>query len=271
MALVAPLTVTVDLPELHPDERALLQRFRAEQSPDGAVTARVLAGVQSQLAFDGADTIVPLSRATSHGALAWLRFAGLSVAIAATTLLVIGGTTRLVARMGHDAGAPAQAVDQATQPDPQTATAPSPKTATAPGAAMQAPAITPSVDAPVLPASEPASLDELRSKPRVGAKPRTREGASAPAPIDAAAEIALVRDAKRERDATARLALIERHHREFASGALVQEIAVLEIQTLCALGRTQSASDRAAALLRRWPSSPYGAIARRVCDDGGRP
>ncbi|MFO0637522.1 MAG: hypothetical protein U0168_32255, partial [Nannocystaceae bacterium] len=110
-----------------------------------------------------------------------------------------------------------------------------------------------------------------RSKPRAGAKPRTREASGAPTPIDAAAEIALVRDAKRERDATARLALIERHHREFAAGALVQEIAVLEIQTLCALGRTQSASDRAAALLRRWPSSPYGAIARRVCDDGGRP
>ena len=92
-----------------------------------------------------------------------------------------------------------------------------------------------------------------------------RTGHAAPAPVDAAAEIALFGAIKTERDAGARLAAIARYRRDFAKGSFTQEVAVLEIEALCKLGRTREATDRSTAFADRFGDSAYAAIARRGC------
>jgi hypothetical protein len=59
------------------------------------------------------------------------------------------------------------------------------------------------------------------------------------------------------------LAAVDEAHARFPEGALVQEREALAIEALALAGRDEEASARAAAFLREYASSPYGATVRR--------
>lgn len=263
----APAPMLEEIPNLTATERQMLERFRDDESPDPVITRRVLQGVRAKLGDE-----VPAQQPSAPWWL-WLRAGGLSVAIAASALLVLGGTARVVSRIKTPA--PMEAIDAAPATDAKSAAktasdTPSPahRVATPP---VPAPIETPIeiVEAPVVPlAVDPSSVDATRPR----AKPSARDAAPAPAstPTDAAAEIALFKAIKVERDAKARLSAIARYHRDFAKGAFVQEVAVLEIGALCDLGRTADADKRSAAFAQAFGDSAFSGIAKRGCSEGGK-
>jgi hypothetical protein len=264
----------VDLPELAPSEQALLHRFRADESPSDAVVRRVEAGLAARL--DAGDD--PVALAPDHPFIGPFSHVGkaavIAFALAAAVLLVLGGSARLVhavrsgstAEQASDVRTPVQPSGRAqeTAPAPAPSTAPvvipEPPTATDPPApSIELAAVPGALDAPRRDASRPAP----KSAPSVEA---------ATAPADAAAEIALLHAAKREPDAKRRLAKVDEYASKFPQGALRQEVAVLEIESLCQLGRNERAAEKSAAFLRQHPDSAYAAIARRGCSpqDGKR-
>jgi hypothetical protein len=249
-----------DLPILTPHERALLLRFRADQTPSAAVAARVHRNLDALLAS-------PASAASPIAWWHWARAGLLSVAIAASTLVVMGGTARVLVR--SSAPAPMQAEDRAPTPTPTEATTP------APVAPATVPARAPVVDVAPAPAVElPSEPIAPEIKP-TAKPPRVDRAVAKPTPEAApvandAAEIALFGEIKRSRDDASRLAGIARYRQTFPRGTFAAEIGVLEIEALCALGRNADADARAKEFLPRFPDSAYAAIARRGCDRGGK-
>lgn len=249
-----------EIPKLTATERALLDRFRDDESPDLVTSRRVLQGVRAQIDDAPAEIASPWWL--------WLRAGGLSVAIAASALLVLGATARVVSRV--QAPTPLEAADLA-KPGDTAGTAKTTYEHAPRGAGSDAQPAEPKPiePAPVIEAvpSEPAPLAiNPADAGRARAKASTRPAAPATAsPIDAAAEIAAFKSIKVERDAKSRLAAIGRYHREFAKGAFVQEVAVLEIGALCELGRTSDAEARSAAFERAFGDSAFSAIAKRGC------
>jgi hypothetical protein len=71
-----------------------------------------------------------------------------------------------------------------------------------------------------------------------------------------AAELALLRAAKRATTPSAALALLEQHAREYPSGAMASEREALAVVALCRLERTDEARDRARVLIAQRPSLP---------------
>jgi len=261
----------VDLPELAPSEQALLHRFRADESPSDAVVRRVEAGLVARL--DAGDdpqplaTVIPFSHVGKATVIAF--------ALAAAVLLVLGGSARLVQAVRGSATVE-QASDVSTGAKPagraHEVVAPMPAPERAPVVVPEPPAAPPPAPAPIELAAVPGALDPPRRDPPRAA-PRVEPSVeTAPAPADAAAEIALLRAAKREPDAERRLAKLHEYATKFPHGALGQEVAVLEIESLCQLGRGERAAEKSAAFLRQHPDSAYAAIARRGCSpqDGKR-
>jgi hypothetical protein len=80
------------------------------------------------------------------------------------------------------------------------------------------------------------------------------------------AELALMQDARAAQAPAARLALLERHAREFAGGVLADEREVLRVETLCALGRVGDAEVRAAAFVAANPSHPLRSRVEPACE-----
>lgn len=80
------------------------------------------------------------------------------------------------------------------------------------------------------------------------------------------AELALMQDARAAQAPAARLALLERHAREFAGGVLADEREVLRVETLCALGRVGDAEARAAAFVAANPSHPLRSRVEPACE-----
>lgn len=243
-----------EIPTLTADERALLQRFRVDESPEPAVAARVLRGLSARL-----GTSTP---AIERPWWLWLRAGGLSVAIAACGLLVLGGTARVLAPVPGPSAT--EAMDVATPTATPRVTEPS-SIPSAPAIATPPAAPIPEVVPPTEPTATPSAPAPEASRPKVRGSRSTPGAAATPAPIDAAAEIALFGAIKTERDAAARLAAIARYRRDFAKGSFTQEVAVLEIEALCKLGRTREASERSEAFAGRFGDSAYAAIARRGC------
>lgn len=260
----------MDLPELAPSEQALLHRFRARESPSDDVVRRVEARLAARL--DGADDPQPLAPVLPFSHVG--KAAVIALALAAAVLLVLGGSARLVQAVRRT-GTAEQASDvhaRTTTSGEATSVAPAP-TPLAPAPAVAPPVIPPppSSSPAIDLAAVPGALDARRD-----ATPRTRArvepAAPVPTPADAAAEIAFLFAAKREAAPERRLAKLREHATKFPKGALGEEFAVLEIQTLCELGRTESAAEKSAGFLRAHPDSAFAAIARRGCarEDGRR-
>jgi hypothetical protein len=249
----------VDLPELTPQDAALLAQFRVDETPSADTLDRMHRRLRARISHEEATPSL-VSRWTL-----WLRAGGLSVAIAAVVLLILAGGSRL---LGRAAMVPTAASDSLrATPSGGVVDATPPPVVASPDVAIPPTLASPELPTPAAPALTPA-LDSTRGRsPGRTAKP---DAATLPKPIDAAAEIALLSAARRERDPRARLELIARHHREFAGGKLVQEFAVIEIQTLCALGRTDDGRARAQAFAQHHPGSAYAAIAARACEESAR-
>ncbi len=259
-----PAPTAVDLPELTPEDAALLAQFRTGESPPADAMLRVQRRVRTQLAE--LESRPSLASRWSM----WLRAGGLSVAIAAAMLLVVAGSSRLIARLSVDREVPSSALDSAERRANEGIVAPrEPELVPAVPATLPSPVVVP--EPPSSPAEWPGVAGALEAdRARAPARPGKPSTAAVPAPIDSAAEIQLLARVKSERDASARLELIRQHGREFANGKLVREVAVLEIQTLCALGRKDDAAAQAKTFVQQHPDSAYAAIAARACEEPGR-
>ncbi|MCH9684780.1 MAG: sigma-70 family RNA polymerase sigma factor [Deltaproteobacteria bacterium] len=113
----------------------------------------------------------------------------------------------------------------------------------------------------------PATESPTRSPPRTSAtaSPPSTATAAGPPPTTATTtddalprELAMVRSIRsalaRDRPAKA-LQLTAKHRREHATGALVPEVAALNIEALCATGRTAQAVEASSRFAARWPQS----------------
>lgn len=79
-----------------------------------------------------------------------------------------------------------------------------------------------------------------------------------------ARRVAEARAVLRVGDAAAALAVVRAAAREFPTGELAEERAVLEVEALVALGRRSEAETAAATLLGRYPRSPHAARVREA-------
>jgi len=261
----------VDLPELAPSDQALLHRFRASESPAAEVVRRVQARLAARIAQDDLAPLAPVLPLVELG-----KAAAIAVALAAAVLIVLGGSARIVqavrtpavVEQASDVAVPpaaaGQTTDNSSTPAPAVRDDRSRVVVPEPVAPAIAPAVAPAIDLAAVPGSIATPKREPAS--RVATAP-----VADTAPADAAAEIALLKTARRERDPETRLRHVQEHARRFPNGALLEEIAVIEIESLCALGRRDRAAEVGAAFLRRHPESAYAAIARRGCArEGGR-
>lgn len=141
----------------------------------------------------------------------------------------------------------------------------------------------PGLDAPGPAAGHPGEAGRAPQHPRTsGAKatrssPRPPEPETAPGPADPAAvppaldaELALIRTAQRELargDTKDALVALERHEREFPSGAMVEDRVALRIIVLCRTADRDRASSDREDFLRRWPHSVHAGRVRSACDE----
>jgi hypothetical protein len=103
----------------------------------------------------------------------------------------------------------------------------------------------------------------VAAKPSPEAAEEARPAASSPGPVltraeAARAELRLLRPARAavaRRDFTAALPLLAEHARRFKNGLLVEEREALRVRALAGLGRTEEASQVAAAFRARFPHS----------------
>jgi hypothetical protein len=119
--------------------------------------------------------------------------------------------------------------------------------------------VVPSLSAPAPEASDAVPVGELPSAP-VPTVARSTKAPSEPVPSarGLAAERALLdvaRSALARGEASAALDAAERHRREYADGALVEEREAIAIKALVALGRKDEAAQRLAQLERTHPNS----------------
>jgi hypothetical protein len=70
----------------------------------------------------------------------------------------------------------------------------------------------------------------------------------------------------RSGDAAGVLVALDDHERAFPAGQLAEEVAVLRIDALCTIGRTEDASTAATAFAARFPRSPHAARVARGCE-----
>lgn len=253
--------MSVELPELTRQDAALLARFRMDESPSPEVADRVHRRVRARLAAESQPSL--LSRWTM-----WLRAGGLTVAIAAAVLLVVAGSSRLIGRLSADRETGSAASDTLQRRGADGIATPQAEAIAVPTIATPPKIVVPEPTAPATtsaPEQWPGVAD-AKGESRNRARPGKPAVAPATVSIDAAAEIKLVSAAKSEKDPQARLELIRKHGREFAGGKLGREVAVLEIQTLCALGRKDDAQSKARSFVEKNPGSAYASIAARACE-----
>lgn len=119
--------------------------------------------------------------------------------------------------------------------------------------------------------TEPEREHRRRVRPSRATSPEP-EPESKPAPSESpivaeARSIRRIRAALRDGRGKAALERVAAHERAFPKGTLTDELAVLEADALCQLGRAGDARKVAAAFVRRRPASPLAARARRICTE----
>lgn len=239
--------------------RALLDALVAESSPTPSRTETSLRAVEARLRDEAAIAVVRPPTATP-----WLRAGVIAVAIAAGVLLTIAGlgaglrAIRDDAVPGHDA-----ASDQREHEGVQPLAPRGPELPEPPATIAAPPTKTPA-------AALPQPDAQLPADDRVPRRPQERVAAptaSAPNPPDLAAEVALIRAAKSQRDDLAALTVLDRHAREFPSGALARERELLRAERLCALGRVAEVRAIAAHVLADGADDPLARRMRGVCSE----
>lgn len=237
-------------------DNELLRDFMRVARPPAGGKARTWTAVQDRLddpvpGFDEGQS-TPVARLGPRRIAPWVA----AVALAAAVLLVWWLGAALLARERTDDARHDQAVDQPAPASSARAveveasraapTARAPQHKSAPAAQ---PTTVPTPDAEV-PSTAPVRTPEVAT-PRPPAPPKAEPGGLN-------AELALINSARaslKAGDAQQTLHLAGQHQQRFATGVLAQERRTLEIQALCALGKSDQAQQRADALLRRYPTS----------------
>jgi hypothetical protein len=244
--------------ELSPRAKELLDAARRVPcAPDEATIRRMertvlIAGGTTALALGGL-------KAASGG------LGGLASksAMAAVALAIVGTTAAVTA-----------AVVRAEFVQPARRAAPA-RVMPQPSVAAPAPVVIPQPAVAPAPETTPELSPAPRQKESV-VRPRAlpvapvieRETELAPSPL--AAELALLRTAKKELDAThwaAALEALARHDSEFPEGALRVEAEVIRILAWCGQGRAGDAMQRAFELRTKTPNSPAMARLEGSCVD----
>ena len=260
--------------DLSPEARALLELASGEDSPSTEDRVRVRRALAASLAAGVVSTSATAAAASKSA---------LTAAGAAKSTVGMWLTVGLVAGLAGSA-----AIYVSTTDAPSTGSTPKHDAVKTKAVAPPEPV------APEAPAAPPAAPEA----PAVAARPpRTATGASKgsvavraavsdvshsaapqpatpppapPAPAisqpaaiaSLAPETALLESARTalgRGDAAGALALLERHEREFPTGALLEERLAAKVFTLCSLGRREDAARAASRLLRISPSTPLRA------------
>jgi hypothetical protein len=260
--------------DLSPEARALLELASGEDSPNTEDRVRVRQALAASLAA-GAVSSSATAAAASKSAL--------TAAGAAKSTVGIWLTVGVVAGLAGSA-----AIYVSKSDTPSAASAPKRDAVkTRAVAPLQAPGpeipATPPA-APEVPAAPPARPPITRTAPSAGKGSVAAHlpvndvsHAAAPLPPPApppptisqpatiaslAPETALLESARTalgRGDAPGALALLERHEREFPTGALLEERLAAKVFALCSLGRREEAARAATRLLRVSPASPLRA------------
>jgi hypothetical protein len=189
----------------------------------------------------------------SKGAMAAVALAIVGTTAAVTVAVVPSGFLKSPRRE------PSVQINRAAPPAPLPA--PSPEAVLTPTPTPEDPLPAP-VETPVPVTTAPPRRErEQLVRPSVPPAAPLPENAAAPSPL--AAELAILRAAKNELDAsrwTGALEALARHDLEFPEGALRVEAEVIRVLAWCGQGRTGEAMQRAFELRTKTPNSP--AIAR---------
>jgi hypothetical protein len=110
-------------------------------------------------------------------------------------------------------------------------------------------------------------LAESASPPPPSVAPENRRMAEEfPAIENESQRVARARSLLRSGDARRALAALHALERDEPRGLLVQEREALLVEALWALGQRAAARERAAAFLKRYPSSPHARVVRRALE-----
>lgn len=243
-------------PELDACDREILAAFRDHEAPPPGTAERVYERVVAHP--DGTLELQPAP------GVPWARSIAISVAIAAGVLLAIRGVvTGAAALRESPVAVPTQAeLGHAGEPNEGRAQVAKPaKPTPRPARPAPAPAI---VDTPAA-AVDPSPVDAPPpARSRVARATTPAEDGS-----NLARDLELLATAKRTADATARIALLERHAREHPKSKLAEERDVLTIETLCALGRQSDAKKRARTFAERHAGSAFNTRVEKSCAGAG--
>ncbi len=239
--------------ELDATDRQLLAAYREAADPPAGAMDRVFEEVLDRVQ----PVVLPVP---------WAKSVGMSFAIAAGLLLamrgVIVGTqsakqtatpTQMQAPMAGSADPNAgQATPKLTKPAPTERTAEQ-----APAPPAEEVEVEPMTEATPAPSPRPAGV----TKPKAKTAPVSAE--------DLAAELELLAAAKRAEDPTERLKLLKQHASTYSRSRLAEERAVLTIETMCTLGQSDGARERAKTFGERFPKSAFAGRISRSCAEAG--
>lgn len=230
-------------------ERLVSASRALDAEPPAEAGARIWSGV---VASGGVGGVAPALAASSSL---------LKIGLAVGATLVTAGTITVAA-----VGWPGSARDPAAVADPRPAVT-QPRDPVEPEPAPAAPSVEPE-DEPELVIDD----DDVPSTRGRSARSRSH-GATEPAVATEglAEETRLLRAAKvalGRGDARAARAKLRQHAKRFPQGELVEVRMALEVEVLCALGRTAEAEGAASRFLGRYPDSALAGRVRARCAEG---
>jgi hypothetical protein len=239
--------------ELSEYSRALLSAAQAGDEPTDGDRVRVQRALSASIAA-GTTLAAPAAAAATGGTSAVAGGVGVAKIAAWMGVGLIAGLV---------SGGAVIAVQELREPS---------RSAAPPAAAPRPAHVVAIAAAPAAPAPDDEPVPTVEA-PRATPAPSARIAARATTPVvgSIAAETALLeaaRTALGRGDARAALDDLNEHEKRFPEGTLTEERLASKVFALCALGRKAEASDAAAALLRRAPSSPLRA---RVLDSCAAP
>jgi hypothetical protein len=203
-----------------------------------ALTARVLAELGQAAAGEpdapSTESVPSPAAALRLTAWPWLAGLGLALVLGAGAYVLIGAESD-GARTRKAAPRPARSERAEPSPPVERTTTAAPPPAPAPAPAQRAP-------------------DQGKLATR--AEPRVRRAEPA---ADPAAEVALLQRARRAlaSEPAEALGLIAEHGRDYPDGMFREEREALAVEALWRAGQGERATRRLAAMLRRYPRSPY--------------
>ncbi|AKU98175.1 hypothetical protein AKJ09_04839 [Labilithrix luteola] len=244
-------------PRLTDDEASELGRalrLSGRQTMDAAASARLAQRLQTSGAFEETSSAGSMASGSVLARLGSAKFALLG-------LVALGGAAVTWRSQHTTPPTPSSVVALArTSEAPHVTNDPSP----APVPATSSETM-PSISVDALPsstASAPARAIVRPIAPAASTSAPTASHASAPSE----AEFALIRRAQLALtdNPTQALALTDEHARTFPNGELTQERELTAVEALARLGRMPEATNRAQALLARFPRTPYVARIERA-------